>query len=62
MGTPAMSEPVMVRLAIAAIQRKHRDEEWKQLVKEAAANHSLRDVGRIAGVSHARVAQIVKEQ
>jgi len=49
-------------LAAKSAARKQADSEWHDAIKRAVRKHSLRTVATFAGVSHARVAQIVKEQ
>ena len=50
----------LTELAAKSAARKQSDEEWKQAVRQAVRKHSLRTVATFAGVSHARVAQIVR--
>ena len=52
----------LTSLAAKTEARKRSDEEWREAVKQATRKHSLRTVATFAGVSHARVAQIVKEE
>ena len=54
--------PEIVRLSILTAQRKCMDAQWRKLIREASENHSLRTVASHAGVSHATVAQIVKQR
>jgi len=42
--------------------RKRAEEDWRKAIRYAARHSSLRTVATFAGVSHARVAQIVKEE
>ena len=47
-------------LAEATKARMRAQYEWEQAMREARKSHSLRVVASAAGVSHARVAQILK--
>lgn len=51
---------ILAEVAEATELRKRSEEEWREALRSAVERHSLREVARFAGVSHTRVAQIVK--
>ena len=50
----------LTAVAEATKARMRAQYEWEQAMREARKSHSLRVVATAAGVSHARVAQILK--
>jgi hypothetical protein len=50
---------VLETVAEAARKRREAQEEWEESLREAVKTHSLRTIAPLAGVSYARVAQIV---
>jgi len=61
-----MNELTSLQIATIALENSNRNRlafyhEWQDMVRLAAKDHSLRTVATFAGVSHARVAQIVRE-
>ena len=59
----ALTSLAAATVVLKSSTRQHYDfyKEWQEAVRLAAEEHSLRAVASVAGVSHARVAQIVKE-
>jgi hypothetical protein len=51
---------VLASVAEATEQRLRAQAEWEESLREAVKSHSLRTIAPLAGVSYARVAQIVK--
>lgn len=52
----------LTSLAAKTAQRQRAQEEWEEALVEASREHSLRQVAPAAGVSHARVAQILAKE
>lgn len=50
----------LARVRRATKRREQAEREWREAIRTAAEQNSLRTVGEAAGVTHVRVLQIVQ--
>jgi hypothetical protein len=51
------------QVAKAAASREQAERRWQQaIIAASTAGHSSRQIAEVAGVSHTRIAEIVKER
>jgi hypothetical protein len=51
----------LARVRRATKRRAAAEQEWRDAIRAAAENNTLRAVGEAAGVTHVRVLQLVRE-